>query len=202
MIFEKLYIPENAFYSRVADLVAGFNDFAANSALSLREKTTELKCIFDRFVELAVNEAKLSVNPGLFNDCVLRIEYLADIIGDQPYSLSPEIIANGTLVRQEGISSLWAPLISEREDAAEKIKSLHDGLIESEQERRAHPLMKTEAGLTFRLPPVGEGGMLADNSVERIARKAQRNCIRGSEGTGQVVDFITRRTARQRRNMP
>jgi hypothetical protein len=158
MIFQKLFLPDEAFHSRVTDLVTGFNAVAANKKLSLSEKVTELGRILQALTVLAVNEGKLAVNEDMFDSCMLRIDFLRDLIDAPGYSASPGMIAEGMLTRRDGISTLWEPLIKVREDSAEKIRKLYEGLEIAEARRRAKgPLLTTPHGLTYRLPTEEEG---------------------------------------------
>lgn len=153
MDFQKLFLPDEAFHSRVTDLVTGFNAVAEDRKLSLSEKVAELGKILQALTVLAVNEGKLTANEDMFDSCMLRIEFLGDLIGAPGYSASPGMIADGTLARSSGISTLWEPLIKVREDSAEKIRKLHEGLEIAESRRRARgPLLTTPRGLTYRLP--------------------------------------------------
>ena len=116
-----VFVCDNTFNTKVRALVDCFNVVARNSD-PVAERIERLKQIVDSLCGIATETINHSrSNPGLVSQAIEHTHFIMDVLGDDSYSLAPDLIRQGLLdPLPDGVDSMWrdlGPYINSQLDA-------------------------------------------------------------------------------------
>ena len=129
-----IFLCDNSFSSAVRDLTDRFNMVSKDTSQSISERIIYLKQIVDSmcfFATAGINFSRSEVS--FLSQAIGQTQYVIEVLGDDSYSLAPDIIREGLLdIYGSNIENIWGDLAVHIKSELSALRLSLDGMIKRE----------------------------------------------------------------------